>query len=156
MFCGPASNAVPLSERTLGDRVRLRSEPPFRRSGERSIDFSVKVGVQAIANKSQDRGSSPDESSLFFVPQMVAESHISPRSERVQVAMEEGGGSRRVKIRIESFDEKLGWYSSGALTLGLEQLPLVEQAIAEMRQIERARQQTTCEIIPFPPLAAAE
>lgn len=85
---------------------------------------------------------------------MVAESQITARSERVRLEAANGGGgtgSRRVKICVEGFDEKLGWYSSGSITLALDQLALVEQAIAEMRCAERARtQHHECEIIPFP------
>jgi hypothetical protein len=108
--------------------------------------------VQPTVNKWQDRGSGSGRAPVVFAhKKMVAESQIAPRSERVRVETESVGGSRRVKIRVEGFDEKLGWYSSGSITLAMDQLALVEQAIAEMRSIERARTQDhECEIIPFP------
>ena len=87
---------------------------------------------------------------------MVLESCIAPRSERVSAHIEHEGGSRQVKIRVERFDERLGWYSSGSLTLSTDQLALVEQAIAEMRNIERAHPAHECQIIPFPVGAVAE
>jgi hypothetical protein len=87
---------------------------------------------------------------------MVLESQISPRSERVTTQMElMPDGSRRVKIRVEGYDEKLGWYSSGSVAIALEQLPLLEQALAEMRAAERNREPHVCEIIPFPLVAEA-
>ena len=39
----------------------------------------------------------------------------------------------RLKICVESFDEKLGWYPSASLTLPLHQLPLLEQALQGVR-----------------------
>lgn len=56
---------------------------------------------------------------------------------------------KEVRIRLESYDDGLGWYSSGCLTLPLHQLPLLEQAIADMRHepIEEV-----ADIIPFPGL----
>jgi hypothetical protein len=64
--------------------------------------------------------------------------------------MDDIKGARQVKLRVESFDDRLGWYSSGSLTLTLEQLPLLEQAIAEMRTYARACNDQPCEIILFP------
>ena len=81
---------------------------------------------------------------------MLSESQRITPTERVCVETDETHGRRAVKIRVEGFDEQLGWYSSGSLTLGIEQLPLLEQAVAEMRQIERNRTEHVCEIIPFP------
>lgn len=65
--------------------------------------------------------------------------------QRIAVEMESFETGKRVRLRLESYDEKLGWYPAGCLSLPLHQLPVLEQAIAEMRS-----QETGCEIIPFP------
>jgi hypothetical protein len=64
--------------------------------------------------------------------------------------MERHPSGKQVKIRLERHDERLGWYTSGAMTIPLHQLPLLEQAIAEMRNCERSEE--PCTIIPFPGL----
>lgn len=92
--------------------------------------------------------------SLSLAPRkMLPEPNISNRSQRVRADVVQSDGLRQVKIRLETFDDKLGWYSSGSVTLGMEQLPLLEQAIAEMRSFERNRTAHVCEIIPFPTLS---
>ena len=68
----------------------------------------------------------------------------------MQVELERHASGNRVKIRVESHDEGLGWYTSGGLTLPLEELPLLEQAIEEMRS-QCAREKYGV-IIPFPGL----
>lgn len=81
---------------------------------------------------------------------MLQEAKALEAAQRVQVEMEIRATGKRVKIRVENHDEGLGWYTSGALTLPLHELPLLEQAIAEMRgcstEVEFA------DIIPFPTL----
>lgn len=83
---------------------------------------------------------------------MLQQAKVLEHSQRVQVELERHASGNRVKIRVESHDEGLGWYTSGGLTLPLEELPLLEQAIQEMRS------QCACErygvIIPFPGLEA--
>ena len=72
-------------------------------------------------------------------------------SQRVQVQLETRSTGKRVKIRVENHDEGLGWYTSGALTLPLHELPLLEQALAEMRSCPT---EVECaDIIPFPGLS---
>ena len=72
---------------------------------------------------------------------------ICESAQRIQVELRPRPEGKEVRIRLESYDDGLGWYSSGSLTLPLNQLPLLEQAIADMRHepvVELA------EIIPFP------
>ena len=78
----------------------------------------------------------------------------SENTERVQVEMERGASGNRVKISIERYDECLGWYPSGCLNLPLHQLPLLEQAVAEMRASEESK--NFAQIIPFPGMEKAD
>jgi hypothetical protein len=79
---------------------------------------------------------------------MVEEAKIAVDSQRVQVQMERHPQGKRVKIRVESYDAGLGWYTAGALTVPLHQLPLLEQAVEEMRRVDTADE--FADIIPFP------
>lgn len=68
-------------------------------------------------------------------------------------------GSRSATITVERFDAALGWYTAGAMTLPLCQIPLLQQAL------ERISAEAVCsecpadacgqKIIPFPLLASA-
>ncbi len=60
---------------------------------------------------------------------------------------------RRVKIEVENHDPVLGWYTSGALALPLEQLPILEQAVDEIRRCPDTEQYG--KIIPFPGIQSA-
>ena len=73
----------------------------------------------------------------------------SENGQRIQVELQTRADGKQVRIRLESYDEGLGWYSSGSLNLPLNQLPLLEQAIADMRNEPLVE---TAEIIPFPGL----
>lgn len=84
---------------------------------------------------------------------MVTEQPALQHGQRVNVEMECTPHGRRVKIRTENHDEGLGWYTSGSLTLPLHQLPLLEQAVAEMRRQAREEQEFA-KIIPFPGLSS--
>ncbi|MEW6156537.1 MAG: hypothetical protein AB1813_03855 [Verrucomicrobiota bacterium] len=76
------------------------------------------------------------------------------QSQRVRVEMEPHLSGMRVKILVESHDERLGWYPAGTLTVPLEQLPLLEQAVEEMRRRARSEESSSAKVIPFPgPLA---
>ena len=79
---------------------------------------------------------------------MVESASAVESSQRVQVQLQQHPHGKRVKIRIESFDEKLGWYTSGSLMLPLHQLPLLEQALEDMRSASTEDQ--FADIIPFP------
>ena len=79
---------------------------------------------------------------------MVEEAKIAVDSQRVQVQMERHPQGKRVKIRVESYDAGLGWYTAGALTVPLHQLPLLEQAVEDMRRVDTADE--FADIIPFP------
>jgi len=51
--------------------------------------------------------------------------------QRIQVETEPDRFNPRLKIRIEHYDDSLGWYTSGCLSLGLQQLPLLRDALTE-------------------------
>ena len=70
--------------------------------------------------------------------------------QRLRVEMEPQQFGKQVKVRVESFDEKLGRYTSGSLRLPLYQLPLLEQAIADMRGHETSERFSNEKIIAFP------
>jgi hypothetical protein len=69
--------------------------------------------------------------------------------QRIEVELCARPEGKEVRIRLESYADGLGWYSAGALTLPLHQLPLLEQAIAAMRHEPLVE---TADIIPFPGL----
>lgn len=79
---------------------------------------------------------------------LAPETKQQVQSQRIQVELD--GTDSRVKIRLENHDESLGWYLSGSLTLALHQLPLLEQAIGEMRYVPDGSLED--KIIPFPGL----
>lgn len=90
---------------------------------------------------------------------LLPESKAQAQSQRIRVEVEPGFADghpfdKRVKIRVENYDEFLGWYPSGSLTLALHQLPLLEQAISEMRAGNAGNMPCADKIIPFPGLAA--
>src|SRR5687767_15074484 len=90
----------------------------------------------------------PDAVSLC--QQMVNPSEqIADSAQRIQVELRALPDGKEVRIRLESYDDGLGWYSSGSLALPLHQLPLLEQAIADMRHEPLVQ---TADIIPFPGL----
>ena len=74
--------------------------------------------------------------------------------QRISVEMERHPQEQRVKIRVEHYEEKLGWYSAGSLSLPLHQLPLLEQAVETMRAIESSEESLSRKIIPFPGMTA--
>lgn len=80
---------------------------------------------------------------------MALQSALQEQSQRIQVDMESHPAGRCVRIRVEHYDERLGWYSSGSLRLPLHQLPLLEQAIGDMRR-DRSEDALSAKIIPFP------
>ncbi len=77
-------------------------------------------------------------------------SESSAQCQRVQAELETTRNGKRVRIRVENFDEKLGWYTSAALSLPLHQLPLLEQALVQMRAGAAAAESSSGQIIPFP------
>lgn len=84
----------------------------------------------------------------------LTQANPSEQSQRIQVEMDASLGERSVKIRLERFDELLGWYTAGALALPLHQLPLLEQAVAEMRSHQAGAEMD--KIILFPGVPAGE
>ena len=69
------------------------------------------------------------------------------QQQRVQVETESHCGGRTVKIRVERYEERLGWYTASSVSFPLHDLPLLEQAIAAMRDGDDSQ---TEKIIPFP------
>lgn len=53
--------------------------------------------------------------------------------QRIQVTKEAEGAATTVKISLERYCECLGWYAAGALSIPLHQLPLLQQALDEMK-----------------------
>jgi hypothetical protein len=72
--------------------------------------------------------------------------------QRVSVAFEGCAPGKRLKISLENFDNGLGWYAAGSLSIPLHQLPCLEQAIEELRRSEANSASTPGTIIPFPGL----
>jgi hypothetical protein len=73
--------------------------------------------------------------------------------QRIQVARECEGKEKSVKITIERFDSTLGWYTAGALSFPLHQLPLLQQALADAASMTCPlcpEVQCDNKIIPFP------
>lgn len=87
---------------------------------------------------------------MLLKTKMVEEAKICECAQRVQVVMERHAQGKRVKIRIENYDAGLGWYTSGSLIVPLHQLPLLEQAVAEMRSVQHEDESEYGKIIPFP------
>ena len=79
---------------------------------------------------------------------MVEEAKLCDSAQREQVELERHVHGKRVKIRVENYDSGLGWYTSSSLAVPLHQLPLLEQAIDDMRTV--SREDDYAEIIPFP------
>ena len=77
----------------------------------------------------------------------LTQSKTTQETQRIEVELDSTAVEKRVKIRVQSYDERLGWYTAGSLSLPMHQLPLLEQAIEEMRK-------QACDdsdnIIPFP------
>jgi hypothetical protein len=76
-------------------------------------------------------------------------SKIQP-TERLQVELQSCPCGKRFNIRLEAYDAGLGWYTSGCMSLPLAQLPLLEQAIADMRNVQNLGSNQEAVIIPFP------
>ena len=77
-------------------------------------------------------------------------SNASSPIQRIQVFLEP---SDRAKICLESYDDSLGWYTAASLSIPLNQLPLLEQAIERMRTLTaNAQQPQIANIIPLPGL----
>jgi hypothetical protein len=77
--------------------------------------------------------------------------------QRIQVAKEVQGASKVLKISVERYDEKLGWYTAGSLSFPLHQMPLLQQALEEMNCtdcVECLDQACHGKIISFPMVVA--
>jgi hypothetical protein len=78
----------------------------------------------------------------------LTQTQLAEQLQRVRVDMERTDSEKRVKIRIENYDQQLGWYTAGSVSLPLHQLPLLEQAVEEMRRSGQSDE--SAQIIPFP------
>jgi hypothetical protein len=70
------------------------------------------------------------------------------QSQRIRVEMEAHPEGKHVKIRVEHHEERLGWYTARSLSLPIHQLPLLEQAVAEMRSCESSDQDDKIVYVP--------
>jgi hypothetical protein len=85
---------------------------------------------------------------------MVSQPAKLQECQRIQVVHQTEGAEKSVKISIERYDECLGWYTAGALTIPLHQLPLLEQALqGGVPCVECPLAARSSKIIPFPTLA---
>jgi hypothetical protein len=80
----------------------------------------------------------------------MTQSKPSEQCQRVHVEIEPHDAGQRLKIRVESYDDKLGWYTAGSVALPWDQVPLLEQAMEEMRSRQAADPACSSKIIPFP------
>jgi hypothetical protein len=80
----------------------------------------------------------------------LPQTEIQERSQRVTAEMELHRSGKRVKIRVENHDAQLGWYVAGSISLPLQQLPLLEQALEAMRTGTLDEASPDNNIIPFP------
>lgn len=64
---------------------------------------------------------------------MVSISTKFQECQRIEVTKEVAGANATVKISLERYSETLGWYAAGALSIPLHQLPLLQQALDEMK-----------------------
>ena len=105
--------------------------------------------MQFGAKESQSTGSSLQRNGYISgTLKTLSQAKLGEPTSRVQVEMDCRACGKRVKIRVEQHDEGLGWYTSGSLTIPLQELPLLEQAIADMRN--EPVETEFADIIPFP------
>jgi hypothetical protein len=78
--------------------------------------------------------------------------------QRIDVAKQGLGAAAQLKISIERFDECLGWYTAGGLSIPIHQVPLLQQALEQMKSVACAEcSEAVCpakKIIPFPTMMA--
>ncbi len=73
-----------------------------------------------------------------------------PPAERIQVEWEHHSTGNRVRISVEGYDEIRGWCNIGSIDFPLHELPLLEQALAELRAGSKSSRGVASNIIPFP------
>jgi hypothetical protein len=73
--------------------------------------------------------------------------------QRIEVIPHVQENDRSYKITVQRFDERLGWYTAGALSIPMHQLPLLEQALNQLRRADTSPCGDSQNIIPFPTLA---
>ena len=86
---------------------------------------------------------------------MLSETKRFQECQRVNVIKEAPGGEAQIKISVERYDDCLGWYSAGALSIPLHQQPLLQQALNDLQTTSSCSDcaETDCsgkKIIPFP------
>ena len=77
-------------------------------------------------------------------------SNFQAQLQRIQAELEPLERGQCVKIRVEHYDECLGWYTSSSLSLPLRQLPLLQQALARLNAQAPAEKPAPPNVIPFP------
>ena len=70
--------------------------------------------------------------------------------ERIQAELEQDPNGTRVRIFVEEYHEPRGWCLIGSISLPLSELPLLEQALQDMRAGTSSEEPEDCKIIPFP------
>jgi hypothetical protein len=83
---------------------------------------------------------------------IVEPSNALKQAERIEAHIEALPSGRSLKIRLLGYDENLGWYTVGALSLPVHQLPLLQQALAGVRQADLTSASPGSNVIPFPGL----
>lgn len=74
----------------------------------------------------------------------------APPSERVQVDLEREFPEARVRLAVERYDDARGWCLVNSISLPLHQLPLLEQALEELRGGSHKKEAADRKIIAFP------
>jgi hypothetical protein len=72
--------------------------------------------------------------------------------QRIQATVEGLPEAKCLKICVENYDQGLGWYSGGSLTIPLHQVPLLEQALQAARAECPEAKDNSPTIVPFPGL----
>lgn len=77
------------------------------------------------------------------------------QAQRLHITLEGDSSAQRVNLKVESYADGIGWYAAGSISFPIHQLPLLEQAIADIsRQSDSAS--GPAEIIPFPGLRSVQ
>ncbi len=76
--------------------------------------------------------------------------HAGHPAERIQAELQHDSTGTRVRISVEGYDEARGWCAIGSIDFPLHELPLLEQALVEMRAGAKSSTKVPTNIIPFP------
>jgi hypothetical protein len=78
----------------------------------------------------------------------VSPPHVGHPVERLQAKLEPHPDGVRMRISVEGYDETRGWCTIGSIDFPLHQLPLLEQALAEIKALQHT--DAASKIIAFP------